>query len=124
MWITVAVQDWNKVAEAAGVYAIYKNGTLRYVGSTTNLRGRLYGHCRRLGLCGDYGYVPESNHYAKVSFSKREGDWLMRELRLIQKLKPAWNKNHTGRRQAPGLAKWRKRPRVTLLPCYRTDGPG
>jgi excinuclease UvrABC nuclease subunit len=89
---------------AAGVYAIYVNGELVYVGSSKNLRQRLAQHNVR------YGYSPsvitpwgqfhhaDASYHCKVKVSRRYGEWAMLELRLIRRLKPRCNTRHVDRK--------------------------
>lgn len=85
----------------AGCYVIYLNGELSYVGQTKNLRARIAAHV--------YAYRPESDSYltrwgemkqvdVKAHFGLRYGDWLMREARLIRRLRPRLNIVGVGRR--------------------------
>lgn len=63
-----------------GCYAVYFDGELVYVGSSRNLRTRV----RRC--------FTSDRVYLKVKASRRMGDWLMREWRLIRRLQPRDNK--------------------------------
>lgn len=58
-----------------------------YIGSGRDLAARLSRH----GLT--------DQQRVKVKLSRRFGDWLMWEARLIRRLKPIRNTNFTGRRQ-------------------------
>jgi excinuclease UvrABC nuclease subunit len=67
------------------VYAIYDCTRLIYIGSTRSLYNRFYSHKKTLmGL--NYAHI-------KYSTSKKYGDWLMREVRLIDRLQPEGNKH-------------------------------
>lgn len=70
--------------DAPAVYAIYDGSKLVYIGSTTGLRYRLKAH--RTGILRKL-----QNPQIKYSFTKHYGDWLMREARLIRRLKPQFN---------------------------------
>jgi excinuclease UvrABC nuclease subunit len=81
------------------VYCVKINGAVVYVGSTRRFRTRFYEHRIRCGYAKNI-ILPwgEVNHDAelsvKVSFSKKYGDWAMRELRLIKRLEPKFNIAH------------------------------
>ena len=88
-----------------GVYAIYLDGALAYIGQTVDLRNRLCEQRMR------FGYAPGVVHTEwgdfktltiKVSNSRRYGDWAMRELRLIRRLKPWANRRGLGRKVSVG----------------------
>lgn len=83
-------------------YAVYLDGVLRYIGSTSDLRNRFTGH----GFRHSYGrtFITPWGEFdlplsitIKYSPSRRHGDWLMREARLIRRLKPSFNKRLKGR---------------------------
>jgi hypothetical protein len=87
------------------VYVLYdRNEPSRvyYVGSTVNLRQRIVSHWTN--NCG-MGYY--FNHETilldgKYSESRKAGDWLMREYRLIRRLQPEANAKHGPRRHLLG----------------------
>jgi excinuclease UvrABC nuclease subunit len=86
-------------------YALYFNGMLKYIGSTKNLRNRFSGHGIRHGYAKDiitpWGDFPNSvGIVIKYKPSKRYGDWLMVEARLIRRLQPEFNKMLKGRKNA------------------------
>ncbi len=108
-WKTLSVSDgFLRVSgpRQPGVYAIFLDGELTYIGSTINIADRLAGHrlnrdmhtglyhtpwgqCRTLGI--------------KCRHSRRYGDWLMHEVRLIFRLQPVGNvtsKKHASQRMA------------------------
>ncbi len=73
-----------------GVYAIYADGKLAYIGKSVNVRKRLCEH----GIRGNKGRCLFGTFEIglKVKYSKRYGDWAMWELRLLRRLKPSLNK--------------------------------
>lgn len=88
---------------APGVYAIYFDGELRYIGQTVDLRNRFSEHRFRYGYAKNiitpWGDVPDTAVIIiKYSLSRRYGDWAMRELRLIRSLRPRYNVNGRGRK--------------------------
>jgi hypothetical protein len=90
---------------AAGCYAIYHSGRLVYLGSSANLKTRLSQHLRR--------QRDNSEISVKVAPSRRNGDWLMREYRLIRRLRPRDNKMFAGVPPAPPPL----RPQMQCLGC-------
>jgi hypothetical protein len=97
-----------------GVYVIFGDDRVQYVGSSKNIRQRLTGRIPRLV----YNDPEESERPVRttwgvfrrfeirVRYSTKYGDWLMRELRLIRGLKPLLNAAGEG---AQGI----QRPRRT-----------
>jgi hypothetical protein len=95
----------EKLPKVAGVYAIYFDETLVYIGQSCNVANRLTGHQIRYGygknIITPWGDVPEETLITvKVGASRRMGDWAMREIRLINRLKPMFNTHHRNRRAA------------------------
>lgn len=93
--------------QAVCVYAIYFGERLVYVGSTTDVRGRMAGHNIRYGYAKNihtpWETIPDTTRVTlKISRSKRIGDWAMREIRLIYRLQPVFNKMHKGRKAING----------------------
>lgn len=64
-------------------YCIFVGGNLLYVGQTANLRARISGHKAS-------GRFPEE-FLIKARFGEKYGDWAMREMRLIRRLRPPMN---------------------------------
>lgn len=80
----------------AGCYAIYIDDRLVYIGSTENLRSRLMQHGRAAHSNVFSGFIETPYGTCKrvsfkVKLSRRYGDWTMRELRLLRRLKPSGN---------------------------------
>lgn len=91
-----------ELPRVACCYAVYFDGVLSYIGSTHDLRNRFSGHAFR----HSYGksFITPWGEFdlplkitIKYSVSRRYGDWLMREARLIRRLKPVFNKRLKGR---------------------------
>ena len=81
-----------------GVYAIFVGGTVVYVGSSLNMKARFVGHRFRYGYArniitpwGDFPDDGASSVTCKFRVSRRLGDWLMWEFRLIRRLQPMFN---------------------------------
>ena len=99
-------------------YAIYIRGELVYVGQTINLAGRMktHGFSRR-------GAGPTTTPWGRffsVSAKRRRvmryGDWAMVELRLIRRLNPRCNSQHsaTRNRNRGGLRPVRRAKQVCM----------
>jgi excinuclease UvrABC nuclease subunit len=95
-WISY---DWKRVVEmpmTPAVYAVYLDQELVYLGQTSNLRNRFREHNFRFGYKKNvllpWVDVPDYTVIRiKASGSKKYGDWAMRELRLIKRLRPRFN---------------------------------
>lgn len=97
-WVTL---DWeifsNYIPGLPACYVVYLDGVLSYVGQTHNLRERLKGHRLRHGYAKNF-HTPWGSPLKlviKARFPDRHGDWAMRELRLLKRLKPGANKRDT-----------------------------
>lgn len=88
-----------------GVYAAYLAGSLVYIGSSSgDVVFRLCTHDIEGGFPAPEWFTPwgqSKDLVIKVSASGRFGSWLMREARLIRKLRPAGNTRGTGRKNRP-----------------------
>jgi len=96
--------DWKKIdptlhwraPNTPAVYVIYLDGAPVYVGQTTRLRTRLEQHKFNWSYAGSlitpWGrFHGDTKILCKYRLSRRMGDWLMWELRLIWKLQPRYN---------------------------------
>lgn len=101
-WKTVDLYGGRRnpdIPVGPGVYVFIRNGRAIYVGQSTNLRARLAQYRGGQVYLGNPMDVPPvwrdhpigDNSTLKISTSKRYGDWLMRELRLIRRLRPHYN---------------------------------
>ena len=108
-WQTIRIYkrcDIKEIPDTAGCYAIYYSCTksgkdkLCYIGSTMTLQTRLLSHLiwkndssrfvhhKAMSL----GVNDRADHFIiKYKLSRKKGDWLMIELRLIYKLQPMCN---------------------------------
>lgn len=90
--------DLGQVPRQPGVYAFFAMGVLVYIGQSANLRRRVWEH----GIVESGGQIfmvdaRAVTHRIRLKFRKctRYGEWLMVEHRLIQRLKPPWNRTHS-----------------------------
>lgn len=84
-----------QVPDTAGCYAVYHDGELVYVGSSSYLPTRVAQYFAKRQYRRVHGGARRRDGVAvtvKVAPSVRVGDWLMREFRLIQRLKPCDNR--------------------------------
>jgi excinuclease UvrABC nuclease subunit len=86
-----------------GVYAIYLDGVLSYIGSSKDIRHRLSTYAFEWDYGGDlttpWGVFRTLD--VKVFICSKYGSWLMREARLIRRLRPRFNTHGTGRKNRP-----------------------
>jgi hypothetical protein len=90
----VLPEERCNILPAPGCYAVFGDGKLLYVGQASNVKLRMQSHAM-----GAYGYsawitTPWGKYHdvlVKVRRSDKFGDWAMRELRLIRRLKPQFN---------------------------------
>lgn len=97
----------SRIEHAPGCYAIYIDNQLAYIGQSVNLhlRFRRWGFCRRISDSFDtpWGLVPVGSLKVKVAYSRKFGDWAMRELRLVRRLRPRLNTiRYSGRESVRG----------------------
>jgi hypothetical protein len=99
--------DVNKIEQQPGVYVIYYVAMpivpdyscyLIYVGQSIKVRSRVKNHCKPINYVGkELLYLTQLDILAerlivKVRYSRKLGEELMRERRLITRLQPAGNK--------------------------------
>jgi hypothetical protein len=91
-------RTWSlAVPQRAGVYVVIGDGRAVYVGSSTRLRDRLTAHqlgwkeLRPLKFKYKTPWGIFDSLQVKYRLSVRFGDWAMRELRLIDRLRPVGN---------------------------------
>ena len=93
-WVSID-PDLLAVAPAApACYVVYIDGRLGYIGQTNNLRRRMAGHGIDISRYSDSYRTPWGTArqiHIKANFGVRFGDWAMRELRLIRRLRPHLN---------------------------------
>lgn len=86
-------REFGLIERRGGVYAIYCDGALCYIGQSINVASRITSYRIRFSY-GDGILTPWGNPKSvivKVSYGRRFGDWAMRELRLIRRLRPPQN---------------------------------
>ena len=83
----------KKAPAAPGCYAIYLDGTLVYIGQSTNVAKRILSYRLNYSWGGSvvtpWGYCEDL--FIKYRPSLRYGDWAMVELRLIKRIQPVFN---------------------------------
>lgn len=95
----------SPLPRVAGVYAVYFDGRLVYVGQSADIANRFSEHKFRHGygpvIHTPWCDVPNTTRITvKVKPSRRLGDWAMWEIRLIRRLKPLYNQHYRRRRLA------------------------
>lgn len=99
-WTEIQVTRPWTIPDRPGVYVIFYDGEVVYIGQSNNIRSRFYRHQFELGYANNiktpWGMFPDKIT-CKVKVSKRRGDWAMWEIRLIHRLKPRHNQRFTGR---------------------------
>ncbi len=94
--------DDDTIPKSPGVYVMYLDGKLSYVGSSQNLRIRCADHIRfrqrySSNITTPWGMYGDVK--TKYRLSERLGDWLMHEHRLICRLQPPCNVRHVNKKQ-------------------------
>lgn len=105
-WRKVRFKDIDSLPKRPGVYAVYIDRRLVYVGQSSNVRSRILGgHAFNYSRYSNSIQTPwgatSRDVFFKVRGSQAYGDWLAIEARLIRKLKPSFNRIG-GRRLAHG----------------------
>lgn len=95
----------NSIPRVPGVYAIYFDDELVYIGQSNDMGARLVRHAIRYGYAGNihtpWGSIPDTvNVTAKIKKSRVRGDWAMWEIRLIERLSPRFNRTFVRARRA------------------------
>jgi len=93
----------EKMPYIPGVYAVYFDNALVYIGSTNNLKNRFSCHYFRYvhakNIHTPWQDIPNSTVITvKFRATKKLGEWAMREVRLIYRLRPLFNTHHKGRK--------------------------
>lgn len=104
-WLTFSPMRPWELPMVPACYAVYINGELVYVGQTVDLRNRFnlhrFRHSYGKTIITPWGDVPpDSVIQIKARISEKVGDWAMREVRLIRRLKPKFNDRLKGRKPA------------------------
>lgn len=92
----------QKPASRGGVYAVYVDGALTYIGMTRNVQARLYQH---------RDWIDGRPFTVKVSYDDDIDSRVVREGRLIRRVRPS--RNRATRDMHPGQP--RALPRVSLF---------
>jgi excinuclease UvrABC nuclease subunit len=92
------IDDFDKLPLLPGVYCIYINNEIVYIGSSVNIKKRIgeykfESHCKKYNIT-PWQFIDKTLPiFVKISLSKKLGDWAMKEIRLISKLQPKFNKS-------------------------------
>lgn len=93
---TPALYECDEMPPAGGVYVIFLDGELAYIGQSTNLSKRMKAYGVRATLGGSvqstFGLYKDIT--IKFREGKQYGEWAMAELRLLRRLNPRLNKRH------------------------------
>jgi excinuclease UvrABC nuclease subunit len=100
----------RRTSQGAGCYAFFMNDRLVYVGSSQNLQRRLMDYLiapsYSSGISTPWGFCDRVE--VRWKESRRYGDWLMWEARLIKRLRPPMNTLGNGRRWDRKMVDWRE----------------
>jgi len=105
-WVSINyLENKSNLPRLACCYVIFFNDEMKYIGSTNDLRNRFSGHSFRYGYWNNihtpWGEFPATTKFViKYKPSKKYGDWLMIEARLIKRLQPQFNTKLKGRKNA------------------------
>jgi len=96
------MEQRNKLPNAPATYVIYFDGDMVYIGSSKDIRNRFSGHAFRYNygkeIITPWQEIPNTVAITlKYKTTKKIGEWSMREIRLIYRLKPLFNSHHKGR---------------------------
>lgn len=87
-------EEWFSITRGAGVYAVYCDGVLIYIGQSADVLKRLESYKMNYGFSNGRIYTPWGfckDLYVKVRSARRMGEHLMIEARMIARLKPKFN---------------------------------
>jgi len=89
-WRRISLQIANNAPKEEGVYVLYHDGNVVYVGQTKNFRSRFAQHKSNLLLFKNRHFFPMERFYFKyrTCLNRKE-----REQKLIERLQPFWNVN-------------------------------
>jgi hypothetical protein len=114
-WVRLDFENTSlRIPAQPACYAVYMDGALAYVGQSRNLRSRIAAHHLRDGYANNF-HTPWGSCRAllvKARFSDKFGDWAMRELRLIKRLRPPQNVQQGGAKRASRRAVMEIHPRM------------
>ena len=103
MWLKInLMEERDQLPSIPAVYAVYFDNDLVYIGSSNNIRNRFSGHAFRYvyarNVVTPWQTIDDTVEIIlKFRPTRKIGEWLMREIRLIQRLKPLFNSHHKGR---------------------------
>ncbi len=80
------ISAYRKFPRTPGVYAIYEDGALVYIGQSLDMRRRFSSHLKKRPEI-----VIPGKYTVKFKLTQRLGDFLAWEFRLLHRLRPCWN---------------------------------
>lgn len=95
-WITYCFDTFDlDFLKKPGVYVVYEKHRIIYIGSSYDVKKRIQTHDINFSRYSNTIQTPWGKFKKvkiKVSYTRKFGDWAMREIRLINRLKPKHNK--------------------------------
>lgn len=91
-WEVVSREEFSVIPGLPGVYAIYVDGVLKYIGQSLDLYQRIQQHQGKKGKL--YGLYSRTKLSVKFKVCPSPEEYLGLEMRLITRLKPEWNTTH------------------------------
>lgn len=105
-WVSYNIDNLSDIKPLPATYVIYSDKGLIYIGQASNAKLRLGSYKIRPASYsnGVFHSIKDPEVYSKhilvkVFYSRRMGDWAMREIRLIKRLKPLLNNTHGGQKK-------------------------
>ena len=101
-WISYDFDNgcFRDVLYKAGVYVVYGNDEIIYIGSSNSIRKRITSYSFNYCKYSCPVKTPWGNYLKlklKARYTKKYGEWAMIELRLIRRLQPKHNKTSKGK---------------------------
>lgn len=94
-WVTLNPENLSDIPRLPACYVIYLDNKLSYIGQSANVYKRFYNYGIGPTRYSNYGSQTPWGRVRQITvkfrFSTRYGDWAMRELRLIHRLRPPLN---------------------------------
>lgn len=94
-WLSFIPCNPGHLPESPGCYVLTLDGKAVYVGQSNNVQARFYSHgikCLGDELWQTRWGILRGDLRLRVRFATLYGDWMMREARLLRRLRPSLNK--------------------------------